>query len=140
MRTIRFLAFCLLLTLAAGQGAAELPLLGVDDLKKMSSHIVTGTVRKVYTAPDDKGEGYVDTLHLIEITVAKVEKGKDVTPKQVLYARTWKRDRRPVDFVGPSGQAFICKTGDQVRLFLRQNADGTFELLIPNGMHTLDGK
>jgi hypothetical protein len=130
----------------------ERPLLSTDQLKKESTHIVTGTVKGVYQRDADsnlQGKGTVVTQYLVEIEVDTVEKGDKLEKSDLVYARCWRIKKHGDAGVvpGPSGHAEIPKPGDDVRAFL---AKGTYSatsqsdrgtaVVYPNGIEKLKKK
>lgn len=118
---------------------AEVPLLKSAELQKLAKHIATGKVQNVYTAEKNLGKGYLDTLFAVEVAVTGVEKGKGISPKQVIYAKAWRMKQRAPGWAGPSGQDVIPKPGQTVKLYLT-GADGGYDALSPNGINVVGQK
>jgi hypothetical protein len=115
---------------------AEVPLLTPDELRQQSSHIATGKVRNVYTTEKVLDEDYVDTLFAVEVVVTTAEKGPDIVPGQVIFAKAWRMKQRKPDWAGPSGQDAVPKKGQVVKLYLT-GGNGNFDALSPNGISIL---
>jgi len=124
-----------------GVGAlAAIPPRSPQDLKQSATAIVTGEVRKIYTAEHSSREGGVDRLYALEVLVSSVEKGAKVQSGRVIYARAWQPAKRPPGTVGDQGQNQIPEPGHRVRLYLTRDKDGGWDLLRPNGVEALTSK
>lgn len=123
----------LVLTLLTAHLTAEVPPLPPEQKKELASHIVTGKVTQVFTAQEDNGKGYVNTIHLIEFSIATIEKGDKLEKGQTIYVKAWRASKRPPGWVGPSGQYEIPKAGDAVTIYMTSDK-GIFNALSPNGL------
>lgn len=129
------LRLVLVLALSAAPALAEIPPLSPEELDASATHVVAGEVAQVYTARREKEGDWVDELVCIEIRVLDVEKGEGIAPGQVVHARTWQAEDRPDGWAGPGGQYTIPEVGTLVRVHLETAADGSREILMPNGIN-----
>lgn len=132
----RFLPLLLVAAFCAGSIRAEVPLLTPDVLQRDAKHIVTGKVQRVYTTEKQVDKSYVDTLYAVEVVVSAVEKGEGIAADQVIFAKAWQMKKRARGWAGPSGQDFIPKPGQVVKLYLTGD-NGSYDALSPNGIHAL---
>ncbi len=141
-RRLVALAVALLAVLPA---AAERPPLDAAGLDAESTHVLTGTVKAVYSRDVQSnlyGAGTVETQSVLEIEVEAVEKGDGVKPRDVVYARCWQLKKRGVDGLrpGPSGH-FVPAEGARVRAYLARGKypptgqnDNGLAVVYPNGI------
>src|SRR3954469_23968396 len=111
MRALRVLvAAHLILVVAPTPGRSE----RYSNPQAEAEVIVTGMVRavdsRVGPGPDGPARHYA-----IEVAVAGVERGPDITPGRVMRLRCW---RAAVGHVGLNGQRYIPARGELVRAFL----------------------
>ena len=141
MRKIVIAAALAALFACAAAVRAEIPNRSPEQLRQDASHILTGTVRAVYSfeSPvENEREHAVFGQYAAEILIDAVEKGEGLAPKTVTYVRFRKLLRAPDGWAGGSGSRLIPATGSRVRAFVRREADGTVELVLPNGFEVLD--
>ncbi|HEY1377148.1 MAG TPA: hypothetical protein VGF55_10165 [Gemmataceae bacterium] len=131
--------------LAVPPAAAERVPLDAAGLNAESTHVLTGTVKAVYSRDVQStlyGAGTVETHSVLEIEVEAVEKGDNVKPKDVVYARCWRLKQRGADGLrpGPSGH-FVPADGARVRVYLHRGnypptgqTDNGFAVVYPNGI------
>ncbi len=123
--------------LLSGVTLAALPPLDPADLKSDSSHILVVEVQQEYTTKRERQPGFIDTLHVYEAKVVKVEKGAGLDVGTLVYARAWTAAKRPDGWTGAGGVRGLPSTGEVVRLYLRRGADGGLRILDPNGVERL---
>jgi hypothetical protein len=143
----RVLSSCLVLVCSTLAHAEKVPL-SPEELKKESTHIVTGVVKAKYGRDVDSklyGPGTIVTQFVLEIEIDAVEKGADLKAKDIVYARCWRLKKHgALGLVpGPSGHR-IPEDNAKVRVFLARGKypatsqdDRGFALLLPNGAETL---
>lgn len=154
LRTTRiFLGFAGLVgVLALGllPAVAEKPHSTPAQLAKRSTHIVRGTVERVFERARRHGKS-LDTDYVAEVKVAAVEKGEGIRLDRPLYVRYWSKE-----WQGPgmpparsSGHSQIPGEGAAVRLYLARNAydgfgterhDGGYNVLGKNGIQKLSAE
>lgn len=134
--------------LAVSSAAAEVPPLGVDQLRAQADLIVAAVVVLVEAHEETPRPDFVDTQYSITAEVKTVEKGEQALKGKTLVARGFRAKKRPTAWVGPSGHYAYpgggrlgdLTKGSEVRLFLKSTEDGTYEILFPNGFAVLDEK
>ena len=112
---------------------AEVPPLAPEQKRELASHIVTGKVAQVFSAQEDSGKGFVNTVYAIELSITEIEKGEKLEKEQTIYVKCWRASKRPSGWAGPSGQHQIPKAGDVVKVFMTADK-GVFNALSPNGI------
>lgn len=131
----------------APSAGLEKPNLSPEGLRKLSTHVVQGQVRAIYTRERKEGDWDV-THHVAEVQVKVCEKGEGLTPGDLVYARYW---TRTWDGGGPpppstNGHRGLPTEGQTLRLYLAQNAydgftrnntDGGFNVIGANGFERL---
>jgi HEAT repeat protein len=136
----------LALNLSSTSARAEKVALSPEQLHKLATHIVVGQVKAIYSY-ETKDANWETTHHIAEVAIESVEKGGELKPGGMVYARYWRRSwinprLQPPD---TSGYRFGAKIGDQVRLYLvnkgydggGQNSDGGFNVVFNNGCEVL---
>jgi hypothetical protein len=118
-----------------------------DQLREVATHVVVGKVVAIYerTKIDKERE---TTNYVAEIQISKCEKGDELEPGDLVYARYWHSkwlpDATPVP--GTSGHAGLPAEGETLRVYLAQNAydgfnkgndDGGFNVIGTNGFERL---
>jgi hypothetical protein len=101
-------------------------------LETRATHIVTGTVKRVYTSEREKEKGVTD--YVIEIEVDKVTRGKGPKEGEVLYMRCWKRNKKSNDPKVSNGQSEIPRVGRAVKAYLKRAPDGGYDILETSGV------
>lgn len=166
--TLRALAALTLASLAFSIAPLPLPEkapMSKEALTRVATHIVVGTVLRVYSV-DEKEPGYSYKRSIVEILVESVEKAPGGRSEvagastldtslegQLVYARWFvRRDLRTPPAPGGSGHhGWTPKRGDRLRVYLardahdgfltaEQNADGGYNVVVPNGFETLDAR
>lgn len=156
-----FLA-CVAVPVAASLAAPEIPLRTPEMLRSGATHVVTGTVQRVYLSEEQDGRWEVGE-HVAELRVDGVEKApaasgwsEEALPDGPLYVRWtyrtyrnrwWRRgDWPPLSSNGHRG--WTPEAGERVRVYLasrahdgfhsaEENGDGGFNVLHPNGFERL---
>jgi hypothetical protein len=133
----RHIALCALIGFAVVTpvSRAEVPVLRPNDLKQQSTHIVVGKITTLYRSVEP-GTDFEQTRGIAEILIDKVEKGAGPKAGEVLFVRFW--NQRWVgkgDEVPPhSGGHHVPDQGKTVRAYLTRGKDGSYEVLLPNGL------
>lgn len=124
----------------AGVVRAEVPVLKQQELEQQASHIVTGKLQTIYRSVQRSAD-YESTRGLAEVVADKVEKGAGVRPGEAVFVRFW-TERWIGKGSPPPGSSghHVPAEGARVRAYVVQGKDGSFEMLLPNGLETLPGK
>jgi hypothetical protein len=101
-------------------------------LETRATHIVTGTVKRVYTSERKKEKDVTD--YVIEIEVRDCTKGEGPKAGEVLYLRCWKRNNKSNDPKVSNGQSEIPRVGRAVKTYLKRAPDGGYNILEPSGI------
>ena len=101
-------------------------------LETRATHIVTGTVKRVYTSERKKEKDVTD--YVIEFEVDKVTSGKGPKEGEVLYMRCWKRNNKSNDTKVSNGQSEVPRVGRAVKAYLKRAPDGGYNILEPSGI------
>ena len=153
---------CVAVPVAASLAAPEIPLRTPEMLRSGATHVVTGTVQRVYLSEEQDGRWEVGE-HVAELRVDGVEKApaasgwsEEVLPDGPLYVRWtyrtfrrrwwWGDDTPPLSSSGHRG--WTPEAGERVRVYLasrahdgfhpaEENGDGGFNVLHPNGFERL---
>lgn len=117
---------------------ADRPEEPVEVLQERASHIVTGTVDRIYISTEDRGN-WRFRHQVAAISVETVDKGERVRNGDMLYARFWNKEwigdgPSPPDFYGHRG---VPGAGDFVRVYLSQQQDGGLDVFAPNGFESV---
>src|SRR5262245_12869013 len=92
----------------------------VPDRREDASHVVSGTVKRVYSRdsspPGWNAETY--THFVLALAVDAVEKGKGVAGGEVIYVHCFQRTRAGFLAPGMEGHTRIPGEGDRIRAFL----------------------
>lgn len=118
-------------------------------LRKTATHVVTGTVRAIYTRTEN-AKGWRTTHHLAEVSIGGLEKGAGLSVGGLVYVRYWTRRWAGIGAPPPStnGHRGIPKQGETLRIYLARRAydgfgetqDGGFNVLGANGFERLAPK
>ena len=115
---------------------------------KIATDVVVGEVSDTYAktvTTERYGKGTVEKRSLIEVQVAKVEKG-GLKARDVLYVRVWRIESIPSREkpMGRYGHKPIPKAGDKVRVFVvrgpyapANQTDNGYAAVYPNGFEIL---
>jgi hypothetical protein len=149
LHTRRCLLAALILTAmtlsALPHAAAEVPLLSSEQLQSQATHIVVGKILAIYSREVANTTGRVVTHYLLEIEAKAVEKGADLRPGDLVYARCWRLTAHGSDgpVPGASGHS-LRDEGENVRVHLIRGDDSGvwrkdkgLSVLLPNGIVSL---
>ncbi|MDF2378102.1 MAG: hypothetical protein P1U81_17825 [Verrucomicrobiales bacterium] len=132
----RFLAAVLALAVSPSAFAA-LPPRSADQLQESAELIITGEVlaSRVLVHRRPSASTYLVRLG---VKIDSVEKGQELIGRKTsLDIRCW--SIRKTRLAGPSGHSDIPADGSRFRMWLRQNGEGFWEPLEPNGIELLEG-
>jgi len=127
---------------------AEKPDMRPESLRKIATHVVTGTVRAVYSRVRMHGKMRV-TRYVAEVKVKALEKGKGIEKDQLIYVRYWEQEwtGNSQDMpTGTSGHRYLPDQGETLRIYLARNAydgfgddnkDGGLNVIGANGFERL---
>ena len=134
--------------------AAEIPLKSEAALRRAATHVVVGEVRRVWTSTEK--EGRHRHVHAVaEVAVDAVEASRsEPAPKtgELVYVRWFTRSwigSGPMPTESNGHYGWTPKRGDRVRAyvarnapdgFTRENKDGGFNAIVPNGFAKLEQK
>ena len=119
--------------------AAKVPM-SPKELKKESSHIVSGKVisvtTKVQKSKFEQALGFHrDRVYIIKLRVESVSKGTGVKVDQEILIGAWQPSTRIPPVPGLQGHEPIPEKGDTVRMYLLKNKKAkAYEPLLPNGI------
>ena len=118
-----------------------------EAMRKLATHVVQGEVLRIYETKEVDGP-WEYTRYIAEMKVGEVEKGKGVAADDLVYPRwfhrSWRRGVAPpsgsghygwVPRVGQTARAYLAKNATDG--FTRENFDGGFSVLVPNGFEQL---
>ncbi len=115
---------------------AALPPLSPEELEDRAVLVITGEVLASRVLVHRKPSSSIYLVRL-SVLVGSVEKGDDIIGGiTTLDVRCWRM--RKTKLVGPWGHSDIPADGSRFRMWLRQNEDGQWEPLEPNGIELLD--
>jgi hypothetical protein len=117
-----------------------------QELRKLATHVITGTVTAVYTRTETKGNlNY--THYVAEVRVGTCEKGDGIEEDNLVYIRYWRsswigKGHRPP---GTSGHRGLPSEGELTRVYLVRNGydgfssqmDGGFNVIGANGFEKM---
>ena len=157
------LLVCAAVPVAASLAAPEIPMRPPEMLRSGATHVVTGTVQRVYLSEERDGRWDVGE-HVAELRVDGVEKApqgsgwsSEVLPEGPVYVRWmtrafrkrwwWSDGTPPLSSAGHRG--WTPEPGQRVRVYLArrahdgfhtadENGDGGFNVLYPNGFERLE--
>ena len=150
--TVRSIVLVLAWLPLASVVRAEVPVLRKQELEERATHIVTGRLTTIYRSVKRSAE-YESTRGVAEVTVDRVEKGASekgagekgasekgagVKAGQAVFVRFW-NERWIGKGSPPPGSSghHVPAEGTRVRAYVTQGEDGSFEMLLPNGMEEL---
>ncbi|MHC4550964.1 MAG: hypothetical protein ACYTEZ_19610 [Planctomycetota bacterium] len=128
---------------------AEKPDMSPASLRKIATHVVTGTVNAVYSRARMQGKMKV-TRYVAEVRVKALEKGKGIEKDQLVYVRYWEQawtgsfEDMPT---GTGGHRYLPDEGATLRIYLARNAydgfgddnkDGGLNVIGANGFERLE--
>lgn len=126
---------------------AEVPNRSPERLTESATNIVTGKVLRIYSR-QEREAGTSRTRYVAEVRIETVEKGEGLTPDTLIYAR-YLTQVLPKGSVGTTGHRGLPNEGERVRVYLarntsdgfdRDNNDGGFNVIFPNGFERLAAK
>jgi hypothetical protein len=123
-------ASALLLTVPSLSHALQ-PEWSEEQLQKMSTHVITGTVVRAYSCEEEDADRVVQRWS-IEVRVEKFEKGAAQSAKRVTWLRGWKVVRLKKEIEGGEGVA-APPIGPRIRLYAAEAKDGGLDVVTPNG-------
>lgn len=140
-------AFAIIMLLAFTAAlAAEVPNRPPEWLRERATHVVVGDVIAIYQRQVREGPWKV-TRYVAEIRVKNVEKGEGLAADAIVYARYFHRSYAgPGRVADTAGHRQLAKEGEQLRIYLackssdgfdRENADGGYNVMFPNGFERL---
>jgi hypothetical protein len=113
-----------------------------EEMRKMSTHVVQGRVKAIYTSKGRAGN-YERTHYVAELSIDKVEKGDGLRERELVYVRYWtQRWAGPgLPPPGTAGHRGLPAVGDQVRVYLVRNGydgggntnDGGYNVVFADG-------
>ena len=110
------------------------------ELKKESSHIVSGKVisvtTKVQKSKVERALGlHRDRVYTIKLKVASVSKGTGVKVGQEILIEAWQPSTRIPPLPGLQGHEPVPGKGDTVKMYLLKNKKSkSYKPLLPNGI------
>jgi hypothetical protein len=147
MRCPKVLATLVAMLILVNNVRAEKAGYSSEQLRQVATHVIVGKVIAIYkrTTTDDAHE---TTNYVAEIQISKCEKGDDLEPGDLVYARYWRSGWLPgvTPQPGTSGHVGIPAEGETLRVYLAQNAydgftkdndDGGFNVIGTNGFEKL---
>jgi hypothetical protein len=124
------------LLLAASPAGAEVGDRSPEDLARLASCVLRGTVQRVYTTTETAA-GFRETTGVAELTVGAIDKG--CGGEELVYARFATREwvgRGPAPTTS-YGHRGLPRPGQTVRVYLTRGADGGYDVVLPNGFAVL---
>lgn len=116
-------------------------------LRETATHVIVGTVGRVYTEEEQEGD-WLYTHFVAEVAAENFEKGEKPATPVPIYARYWTRSWTGGGPPPPStnGHRGLPSKGDRLRIYLarnaydgftRENHDGGFNVIGANGFERL---
>ena len=133
-----------LMAMGASSSAAVAPL-SPENLRKGSTHIITGRVLEVKSRTEKSQFGGAFGLHLdrvfaIRLQVMKVSKGKGVTRGEKVIVTAWQPATRIPPLPGPQGHSPVPEKGQVVTVHVVSRKGASFVPFMPNGIRIDDPK
>ena len=133
-----------LMAMGASSSAAVAPL-SPEDLRKGSTHIITGRVLEVKSRIEksqlERAFGlHRDRVFTNRLEVMKVSKGKGVTPAEKVIVTAWQPATRIPPLPGPQGHSPVPEKGQVVTVHVVSRKGASFVPFMPNGIHIDDPK
>jgi hypothetical protein len=133
-----------LMAMGASSSAAVAPL-SPENLRKGSTHIITGRVLEVKSRTEkSQFEGafglHLDRVFAIRLQVMKVSKGKGVTPGEKVIVTAWQPATRIPPMPGPQGHSPVPEKGQVVTVHVVSRKGTSFMPFMPNGIQIEDPK
>ncbi|HMP06953.1 MAG TPA: hypothetical protein PJ982_11420 [Lacipirellulaceae bacterium] len=113
---------------------AAIPDQSVDALRAAATHVMHGRVLRIYSAVEQTSAEWETTFHLVELAVARQEKGTPVG--RLAYVRFQTRRYTGPDVAPPGhyGLHNIPRAGADVTAYVTLAEDGGFDVVEPNGL------
>jgi hypothetical protein len=107
-----------------------------EELAKAKT-IVVGKINSTYRETTRSKE-WENTRGVVEIEVESVERGENVKPGDIIFARFWNRYWIANDNPPPSGSGHhLHDNGTKIRAHL-EPGKGAYEILLPNGLVVIE--
>jgi hypothetical protein len=146
-RALLLAAAASVIGLVAGTARAEKANMSREDLAKLATHVVRGTVSAISSRTVREGP-YAVMRYVAEVRVLAVEKGEGIGTEAPLYARYWTQGWKGPGTMPPgtSGHRGLPTEGQTLRIYLARNAydgfatenhDGGFNVIGANGFEPL---
>ncbi len=142
MQSRIWFAFLMVLTAGPTTAVAEKESLSPIELRKIATHVITGTVNAIYTATRTLDD-WTYTTYVAEVQVAECAKGEGTKPNDLVYVRYWTRNWIGKGNPPPQtlGHRDLPEEGAFARIYLARNAydgfgqidDGGFNVIGANG-------
>lgn len=128
------LAASFLVTHSVRNANAEIPRQSKEGLHASASHSFIGTVHRTYERTE-KREHSEYTYGVVEITVERVDKGKDFVAKDRVFVRYWQEKWTAGGSPPPGhyGHWDVPKERDVVEVYVKGDRTAGFDVLSPNG-------
>ena len=131
-----------LMAMGASSSAAVAPL-SPENLRKGSTHIITGRVLEVKSRIEksqlERAFGlHRDRVFTIRLEVMKVSKGKGVKPGEKVIVTAWQPSMRIPPLPGPQGHSPIPVKGQVVTVHVVSREGTSFMPFMPNGIRIED--
>ena len=133
-----------LIAMGASSSAAVAPL-SPENLRKGSTHIITGRVLEVKSRIEksqfERAFGlHRDRVFTIRLQVAEVSKGKGVKPGEKIIVTAWQPATRIPPLPGPQGHSPVPEKGQVVTVHVVSRKGTSFMPFMPNGIQIEDPK
>ena len=133
-----------LIAMGASSSAAVAPL-SPENLRKGSTHIITGRVLEVKSRIEksqfERAFGlHRDRVFTIRLQVAEVSKGKGVKPDEKIIVTAWQPATRIPPLPGPQGHSPVPEKGQVVTVHVVSRKGTSFMPFMPNGIQIEDPK
>jgi len=133
-----------LMAMGASSSAAVAPL-SPENLRKGSTHIITGRVLEVKSRIEksqfERAFGlHRDRVFTIRLQVMKVSKGKGVKPGEKIIVTAWQPATRIPPLPGPQGHSPVPEKGQVVTVHVVSRKGTSFMPFMPNGIQIEDPK
>ena len=133
-----------LIAIGASSSAAVAPL-SPENLRKGSTHIITGRVLEVKSRIEksqfERAFGlHRDRVFTIRLQVAEVSKGKGVKPGEKIIVTAWQPATRIPPLPGPQGHSPVPEKGQVVTVHVVSRKGTSFMPFMPNGIQIEDPK
>ena len=133
-----------LMAMGASSSAAVAPL-SPENLRKGSTHIITGRVLEVKSRIEksqlERAFGlHRDRVFTIRLQVAEVSKGKGVKSGEKIIVTAWQPATRIPPLPGPQGHFPVPEKGQVVTVHVVSRKGASFVPFMPNGIRIEDPK